>query len=73
MHDTKGKILGHCGRALDGKEPMLIFPKNFAPNSVAFNWHQVRDTDFVHLCPTLWRYYVPPSMASRIASPRSGT
>jgi hypothetical protein len=29
---------------------MLTFPKNWNPHSVAVNWHQVRDTDFVHLC-----------------------
>jgi hypothetical protein len=50
MHDTKGNILGFCGRSLTGEEPLLTFPKNFPPSSVAFNWHQVRDTDFVYLC-----------------------
>jgi DNA primase len=50
MHDTQGTILGFCGRALDGKEPLLIFPKNFVPTSIAFNCHQVAQVDFVHVC-----------------------
>jgi DNA primase len=50
MRDTQGKILGFCGRALDGKEPHYIFPKNFQPSNVAFNWDRVRDTDFAYLC-----------------------
>src|SRR4029077_4407163 len=33
MRDTQGKILGFCGRALDGKEPRYVFPKNFQPSS----------------------------------------
>jgi hypothetical protein len=49
LHATDGTILGFCGRALDDNEPKLIFPKNFAPSSVAFNWHQVKDSDFVYL------------------------
>jgi DNA primase len=49
-HNAEGNILGFCGRALKDEQPQLVFPKTFVPESVVFNWHQVRDTDFAYLC-----------------------
>jgi DNA primase len=50
IHDQQGNIVAFCGRALDDKEPRLVFPSNFAPENYVFNWHNVKDMDVVYLC-----------------------
>lgn len=41
IHDADGTLLAYYGQALNGEEPTLTFPKDFAPEQVIFNAHQL--------------------------------
>jgi DNA primase len=40
MDDEAGRLVGYCGRSLDGSEPRYRFPAGFAKSQVLFNLHR---------------------------------
>jgi DNA primase len=40
LHDEAGRLVGYCGRCLDGTEPRYRFPAGFAKSQVLFNLHR---------------------------------
>jgi DNA primase len=40
LEDTAGRIVGYCGRSLDGSEPRYLFPAGFAKSQLLFNLHR---------------------------------
>jgi DNA primase len=40
IHDEAGRLVGYCGRSLDGNEPRYKFPARFAKSRVLFNLHR---------------------------------
>jgi DNA primase len=42
IHDEVGRLVGYCGRSLDGSEPRYKFPAGFAKSQLLFNLHRGR-------------------------------
>jgi DNA primase len=42
IHDSQGRLVGYCGRALDGTVPRYRFPAGFHKSQVLFNYHRAR-------------------------------
>ena len=40
IHDEAGRLVGYCGRSLDGSEPRYKFPLRFPKSQVLFNLHR---------------------------------
>src|ERR1700733_11732463 len=40
LDDEGGRLVGYCGRSLDGSEPRYRFPAGFAKSQVLFNLHR---------------------------------
>jgi DNA primase len=40
IDDETGRLVGYCGRSLDGSEPRYKFPMGFAKSKVLFNLHR---------------------------------
>jgi DNA primase len=40
IDDEAGRLVGYCGRSLDGSEPRYRFPAGFAKSQVLFNLHR---------------------------------
>jgi len=40
IEDEAGRLVGYCGRCLDGSEPRYRFPAGFAKSQVLFNLHR---------------------------------
>jgi DNA primase len=40
LEDEAGRLVGYCGRCLDGSEPRYRFPAGFAKSQVLFNLHR---------------------------------
>jgi DNA primase len=40
IHDEVGRLVGYCGRSLDGSEPRYKFPVGFAKSQLLFNLHR---------------------------------
>jgi DNA primase len=40
IDDEAGRLVGYCGRALDGREPRYKFPAGFAKSQLLFNLHR---------------------------------
>lgn len=40
IEDEAGRLVGYCGRSLDGSEPRYRFPAGFAKSQVLFNLHR---------------------------------
>jgi DNA primase len=43
IHDEVGRLVGYCGRSLDGSEPRYKFPAGFAKSQLLFNLHRATD------------------------------
>jgi len=44
VDDEAGRLVGYCGRCLDGSEPRYRFPAGFAKSQVLFNLHRATAT-----------------------------
>lgn len=44
IDDEAGRLVGYCGRSLDGSEPRYRFPAGFAKSQVLFNLHRAAAT-----------------------------
>jgi DNA primase len=44
IDDEAGRLVGYCGRSLDGGEPRYRFPAGFAKSQVLFNLHRAAAT-----------------------------
>jgi DNA primase len=44
IDDEAGRLVGYCGRSLDGSEPRYRFPAGFAKSQVLFNLHRATAT-----------------------------
>jgi DNA primase len=44
IDDDAGRLVGYCGRSLDGSEPRYRFPAGFAKSQVLFNLHRAAAT-----------------------------
>jgi DNA primase len=40
IHDTCGRLVAYCGRAIDGSAPRYRFPAGFQKSQVLFNYHR---------------------------------
>jgi DNA primase len=40
LEDASGRLVGYCGRSLDGSEPRYKFPAGFAKSQLLFNLHR---------------------------------
>jgi Toprim-like/DNA primase catalytic core, N-terminal domain len=40
IHDSKGRLVAHAGRSIDGSEPRYLFPPGFRKSQVIFNVHR---------------------------------
>lgn len=40
IDDEAGRLVGYCGRSLDGSEPRYKFPTGFAKSQLLFNLHR---------------------------------
>ncbi len=49
IHDSQGKLMAYCGRAVTDENPGLIFPKDFDPAAMIFNAHNVAEGELVLL------------------------
>ena len=47
IHDLDGNLVAYCGRAVNGEEPTLIFPKDFEPEAYLFNAHRVGEGELI--------------------------
>lgn len=45
IHDSHGRLVAYCGRALDGAVPRYRFPAGFQKSQLLFNYHRARATD----------------------------
>jgi DNA primase len=45
IDDAAGRLVGYCGRALDGSEPRYKFPAGFAKSQLLFNLHRAMATE----------------------------
>lgn len=44
IHDHDGRLVGYCGRAIEGESPRYRFPIGFQKSQVLFNHHRARAT-----------------------------
>jgi DNA primase len=44
IEDETGRLVGYCGRSLDGSEPRYKFPPGFAKSQLLFNLHRAAAT-----------------------------
>ena len=44
IHDDLGRLVAHCGRAMDGSAPRYRFPAGFQKSRVVFNYHRALAT-----------------------------
>jgi DNA primase len=42
IHDSHGRLVAYCGRAVDGAAPRYRFPAGFQKSRVLFNYHRAR-------------------------------
>jgi DNA primase len=40
IHDERGELVAHAGRAMDRREPRYLFPPGFRKSQVVFNLHR---------------------------------
>ncbi|WP_170162557.1 CHC2 zinc finger domain-containing protein [Methylocystis hirsuta] len=49
IHDRAGALLAYCGRTVKDETPVLIFPKDFRPDTVIFNSHRIEQGDMIYV------------------------
>jgi len=47
IHDSDATLVAYCGRTVDDKNPIWIFPKGFDPESQVFNGHAIGKGELV--------------------------
>jgi len=49
IEDEAGRLVGYCGRSLDGSEPRYRFPPRFSKSQLLFNLHRATTTRQAHV------------------------